>query len=75
MAGRSKLHEIQQQHGKPIQQIISDLYEKLGNQTAVARELGISQSTLSVWLVKLGMEEKTVVIEKEAAQAAKIAVS
>lgn len=58
----SKMQQIETQKGKPIEDIITELYEKHGSQTAVAAELGIAQGTLSVWLVKLGLKEKLVVI-------------
>ena len=61
----SKMHQIEADANKPIEQIISELYEEYGSQTAVAAKLGIAQGTLSVWLVKLGLKEKLVVVKDQ----------
>lgn len=63
MARKSKMHQVESEAGIPIEVIIEQLYEKHGSQTAVARELGIAQGTLSLWLVKLGLKEKLIVIK------------
>lgn len=59
----SKLHQIEKQEGKTIREILTELYSKHDTQSAVAKELGISQGTLHVWLLKCGLREKTTLVE------------
>lgn len=44
---------IELEHNKSIQEILKELFEKHGTQGAVAKELGVDQSTLSGWLIRL----------------------
>ena len=60
---KSKMHQIEKDSGKPIEQCITELYEEYGSQTKVAQKLGIAQGTLSIWLVKLGLKEKLIVVK------------
>jgi transcriptional regulator with PAS, ATPase and Fis domain len=61
------MKQIERERQQPLPDVIKELYQKYGQQTRVADDLGISQSTLSIWLVRLGLEEKTVktVVERE----------
>lgn len=65
MAPRSKMQDIEAEKGKPIRDVLSNLYSIHGKQKFVANELGIDQSTLSIWLVKLGLREKTILVPRE----------
>lgn len=62
----SKIEELEHQEGRPIREILQEMFEKHGSQAKVAKELGVNQSTVSYWLLKLGLEQKTVLVEKEA---------
>lgn len=64
----SKMKAIEAQFGKPLGEIIPALYLNLGSQTAVAAALGVSQPTVSLWLIKLGLVEKTVVVPAKKAE-------
>lgn len=69
MAKPSKLTEIESREGRPMQDILTELYEKYGKQGTVAESLGVSQGTVSLWLVRLGLQERTVIVpKKEAAE-------
>ena len=57
---------IEKQEGRPIRQVLIDLFAEYGNQVKVAQKLNISQSTLSIWLLKLDLEQRTVLVEREA---------
>ena len=46
------------------EQLLVDLFNKYGNMPAVARELGVTQSTVSVSLMRAGLKCKTVVVPK-----------
>jgi transposase-like protein len=62
-----KMEQIAEEKGKPIRQILQEEFEKHGSQVAVAKELGINQSTLSYWLLKLNLEQRSVLVEREKA--------
>lgn len=68
MAKLSKLKEMEQSQGKSIREILTELYMEYGSQTKVAKALGISQSTLSVWLLKSGLQEQTIIVERHEAR-------
>jgi transposase-like protein len=45
---------IEERHGgKSIREILKGAFEQYGSQRAVAKALGIDQSTLSAWLIRL----------------------
>lgn len=58
------MQQIERERGKPITEVLRELYTLYGSQTAVAHALGVNQGTLSVWLVKLGLEQRTTLVEK-----------
>lgn len=64
---KGKMKEAEQHYGKPIEEILPDLFDKYGTQQAVAREIGISQSTLSYWITKLRLKQKTILIKTKSA--------
>jgi hypothetical protein len=62
----SKYEEVELKYGKPMSDILINLYERFGDksnrQALVAGELGISQSTLSTWIKFLRLEQKIILI-------------
>jgi hypothetical protein len=42
-------------HGRDIRLLLIELYNQLGSQVAVARELGVAQSTVDNWLQRLNI--------------------
>lgn len=62
MPAPSKFREIEAERGRPMPAILTELFDQYGTQTAVARVLGIGQGTLNTWLLKLGLEQKTVLV-------------
>lgn len=56
MAVRRK-QAIEAEYGKNMRQILIELFDKHGSQTQVAKELGVNQSTISDWIVRLGLVE------------------
>lgn len=60
MATPYRLREIEESHGMPLDQLIPDLLNKLGSQKAVADHLGVSQTTISLWLSENGYQARTV---------------
>ena len=57
-----KMQEIETERNMPIEDLLQSLYLKHRRQTDVAKELGITQSTLSYWLMKLKLEERVVLV-------------
>ena len=41
--------------GRDIRIIMKDIYESKGSQADIARELGIEQSTVFIWALRLGI--------------------
>lgn len=54
----SKVKEIEARYSKPLAEILKELYERHGNQRAVASELGVGQGTISLWFNRCGFEFK-----------------
>src|SRR5258708_17901044 len=59
MPARAKFQQIEQAEGKPIDRVLRELFARYGSQLAVARSLGVSQSTVSTWLLRFGLHKKT----------------
>lgn len=59
------MKEVETRTGKPIRTVLSDLYTKHGSRRDVARELGISPGALNYWLLKLNLEQRTVLVERQ----------
>lgn len=54
-----KFHLIEVEYGKPMKEILVELYQKLGNQRDVANALGVSKSSVSWWLTRCGLRQVT----------------
>jgi predicted transcriptional regulator len=61
----SKMKEIEQEHGKSLRTVLLELFERHGNQRDVAKELGVSQGTISMWLIRCGLEVRSVLVQRE----------
>lgn len=62
----SKITEIEAARGKPLREILVELYQQYGNLYIVAKELGVTQGTVSLWLIRCGLEVRSVVAPKDA---------
>lgn len=60
----SKIREIEKREGRPIAAILQDAYQKYGKQKLVAQALGVSAPTVSIWVDRVGLVEKTIVVPK-----------
>lgn len=65
MPAISKIDSIESEYGKPMPQVLTDLFEKLGSQRAVAEELGVAQGTVSLWLMRYRLTQKTILVKEE----------
>lgn len=61
----NKMLNVQNERGKPIKQILFELWDKHGSQQAIAEELGVSQGTISLWMLRLGLTFKTIMVEEK----------
>lgn len=68
MAKPHRLQEIEQEHGRPLEELIPDLLASLGTQKAVAYQLGVSQATVSTWLRQNGYVPVVTYVKKESEQ-------
>ena len=46
---------IEREYGRDIRLVIKQLYEETGSQKATAARLGLEQSTMTVWALRLGL--------------------
>jgi predicted transcriptional regulator len=67
---RSKSGQIELLYKKPLEEILSEMIEKHGSVTATAKELGVTQGTVSLWLKWKGLKVKTIVVRDQANQIA-----
>lgn len=61
----SKMKDIEVEHGKPMRTILLELFRQYGNQRDVAKALGVSQGTISMWLIRCGLEVRSVLVQRE----------
>ena len=47
----------EQQHEKPIKDLIVDLYDEYRNMEKVADKLDVTRATLLTWRIKVGLDE------------------
>jgi predicted XRE-type DNA-binding protein len=65
MPAKDKLIEIERREGKPIIEILNSLYETYDKQSEVAQVLGVHQSTISGWIARLGLRQRTILIPRD----------
>lgn len=53
---QSKWSELEEKHGKSIEDLLQDAFARHKTQSAVARALGVNQSTVFGWLLKLDLD-------------------
>lgn len=63
----SKIEQIEQEKGKPLEELLQELYPIHGSQTALAKALGVTQGTMSLWFVRFGLKEKRMLVKEEKA--------
>ena len=52
----AQMVEIEERYnGRDIRLVIRDLYNELGSQRAVAETLGVEQSTITIWALRLNI--------------------
>lgn len=61
---KGKLKELEHREGRPIGDILIDLYAMHGSQIKIAEVLGVSQATISLWLLQAGLEQRVVLVPR-----------
>lgn len=59
----SKLKQIERARGRPMSELLKELYAQHGSQVEVARDLGVSQGTVSLWLMRFGLRGKKILVK------------
>lgn len=54
-----KYEAIELKFGKPMPVLLKSLFEQHGSQSAVAKVLGVTQASVSLWCAKLGLKQVT----------------
>jgi hypothetical protein len=47
---------LERRYGKPLRNVILELYPQLGSRGAVAETLGISRQAFNAWCIRLGLQ-------------------
>ncbi len=55
-----RMRQIEEERGKPIEQILEELCSKHALLEHAAAKLGVDQSTLYIWLMRFGFEKRWV---------------
>lgn len=61
----NKLREIEQARGVSMPDLLRELYTRHNTQAEIARDLGVSQGTVSLWLMRFGLREKKILVKGE----------
>lgn len=56
----ARYKQLEKQRGKPLSRILIEEFDQHGSQIAVAESLGVSQSTVSTWLMRLNLKQHIV---------------
>ena len=62
MARKTKLMaRVELEHQRPLERLLPEMVNEIGL-SGTAEELGISKATLGYWLLKLGLEQRRIVL-------------
>ena len=56
-----KMRLVEQRFGKPIERVLQDMVIEHGKREA-SKRMGISPITVSLWMMQLGMEDHTIIL-------------
>jgi len=63
-----QLEELARKQGKSVREILQELFQKHGTQAQVAKQLGVNQSTVAYWLLKLNLKQQVILVDREPVQ-------
>ena len=58
----SRITTLEKERGKTIREIIIDSFNKHQTQTGVAKDLGVTQGTVSLWMMRYGLMIQSVIV-------------
>lgn len=61
----SKMKEIEEKEGKPMVIVLREVFAKHKTQKAVAQTLGVSPSSISLWLMRLHLHLQVILVEEK----------
>lgn len=61
----NKIRQIEVSEGKSIRIILQEKFALLGSQRKVAQALGVTQSTISTWITRLGLQQWATLIPRK----------
>ena len=59
------MKQLEVERGKPLADVLRELFKQHGTQRAVAKVLGVNPGTVSQWLIYLGLKQSTILIPRE----------
>jgi hypothetical protein len=59
---KGKSLEVEQRYGKPLAVLLPEVINRHGSVTEAAKELGVSQPTVSLWLRIAGLKVRLMVV-------------
>jgi len=65
MKTENKMTEVQRIHNKPLRELLIELYAKYGTAVQVSSVLNVSVNTLYIWIMRCGLEQRTVLVDRE----------
>ena len=69
MRKTARMRQIEQERGKPINEVLNDLFDQGLTPEEVGRVLGIDMTTVYNWLARLGGKRRWVIPEPTAEEA------
>jgi len=64
MKSSNSIASVEQKYGMTLRDLLIQMYGQKKNGAAVAAALGISVNTLYVWLLRCGLQQKTVLVDR-----------
>lgn len=51
----AQMLSVEKKYGRDIRALLAEMWERTGSQVEMSRELGVTQSTISLWASRLGV--------------------
>ena len=64
MKTENKMTEVQRIYNKPLRELLIELYAQYGTAVQVSNVLNVSVNTLYIWVMRCGLEQKTVLVDR-----------
>lgn len=57
------MQDVEVRYNKPLREVLKELYDKHGSVMKIANEIGVSQGTVSSWLLRHNLEVRSILID------------